>query len=98
MSNRRAAKAPRLQNAPTAKSPKAILVTRRKLSAAEIQILDVATKEFAAHGFSGARIDRMATNLEFTKRMIYYYFKGKRVLYHAVLERSYDSMASYLSR
>jgi AcrR family transcriptional regulator len=53
------------------------------------QILDVATAEFAAHGYSGARVDEIAALTKTTKRMIYYYFGGKKQLYVAALERAY---------
>jgi AcrR family transcriptional regulator len=53
------------------------------------QILDVATAEFAAHGYSGARVDEIAALTKTTKRMIYYYFGGKKQLYLAALERAY---------
>jgi AcrR family transcriptional regulator len=52
-------------------------------------ILAVATKEFADHGFNGARIDAIAARTSTTKRMIYYYFGGKERLYIAVLEQEY---------
>jgi len=52
-------------------------------------ILDVATAEFAAHGFAGARVDEIAASTRTTKRMIYYYFGSKEGLYLAVLERVY---------
>ena len=44
-------------------------------------ILDVATEEFAARGFSGARVDVIAERTRTSKRMIYYYFGGKEGLY-----------------
>jgi AcrR family transcriptional regulator len=53
------------------------------------EILEVATREFAAHGYAGARVDDMADRMRTTKRMIYYYFGGKEQLYIAVLERAY---------
>lgn len=53
------------------------------------EILDVATAEFAAHGYTGARVDEIAALTRTTKRMIYYYFGGKKQLYIAVLERAY---------
>jgi len=53
------------------------------------QILDVATAEFAAHGYSGARVDEIAALTKTTKRMIYYYFGGKKQLFLATLERAY---------
>jgi AcrR family transcriptional regulator len=52
-------------------------------------ILAVATKEFADHGLSGARVDTIAALMRTSKRMIYYYFGGKEGLYLAVLEKAY---------
>jgi len=58
------------------------------------EILDVATSEFAAHGYHGARVDEIASLTRTTKRMIYYYFGGKKQLYIAVLERAYARIRS----
>ena len=55
-------------------------------------ILDVATKEFAEKGLSGARIDEIAAATQTSKRMIYYYFGSKEGLYVAVLEEAYRRM------
>jgi AcrR family transcriptional regulator len=56
------------------------------------EILEVATREFAANGYAGARVDDMAELMRTTKRMIYYYFGGKEQLYIAVLERAYTAV------
>ena len=58
------------------------------------EILDVATAEFAAHGYNGARVDEIAALTRTTKRMIYYHFGGKEQLYIAVLERAYARIRS----
>jgi len=55
-------------------------------------ILDVATAEFAAKGFSGARVDEIAARTKTSKRMIYYYFTDKDGLYLAVLEDAYSKI------
>ena len=55
-------------------------------------ILKVATKEFADHGLSGARVDTIAALMRTSKRMIYYYFGSKEGLYLAVLERAYSDI------
>ena len=55
-------------------------------------ILEVATKEFAEKGLSGARIDAIAAATRTSKRMIYYYFGSKEGLYVAVLEDAYRRM------
>src|SRR3954454_16054935 len=52
------------------------------------EILDVATREFAANGFAGARVDEIADRTRTTKRMLYYYFGSKEQLFGAVLERA----------
>ena len=58
------------------------------------EILDVATAEFAARGYDGARVDEIAALTRTTKRMIYYHFGGKKQLYIAVLERAYVRIRS----
>src|SRR3569832_1081051 len=55
-------------------------------------ILEIATDEFASHGYSGARVDAIAAKTRTSKRMIYYYFGGKEQLYLAVLEEAYRSI------
>jgi AcrR family transcriptional regulator len=55
-------------------------------------ILEVATAEFAANGFSGARVDEIASLTRTSKRMIYYYFNSKKGLYLAVIENAYRSI------
>jgi AcrR family transcriptional regulator len=57
-------------------------------------ILAVATEEFATHGLSGARVDAIAKRTRTSKRMIYYYFKGKEGLYRAVLDKAYSEIRS----
>jgi AcrR family transcriptional regulator len=55
-------------------------------------ILEVASKEFAEKGLSGARIDAIAAATSTSKRMIYYYFGSKEGLYVKVLEDAYRRM------
>jgi len=58
-------------------------------------ILSMATKEFAKHGYNGAKIDAIAARTSTTKRMIYYYFGGKEQLYITVLEQEYAKIRSH---
>ena len=51
------------------------------------RILAAALKEFAAHGFAGARVDRIARSAAANKRMLYHYFGDKNALFRAVLRR-----------
>lgn len=53
------------------------------------RILAAATREFAGHGFGGARIDRIAGLAGANKRMVYYHIGDKEALYLAVLEAAY---------
>jgi AcrR family transcriptional regulator len=62
---------------------------QRDADRTKAEILDAATREFAEHGYSGARVDVIATKTRTTKRMLYYYFESKAGLYTAVLERAY---------
>ncbi|WP_312873389.1 TetR/AcrR family transcriptional regulator [Kibdelosporangium persicum] len=50
-------------------------------------ILDAATAEFAAHGYSGARISAIASRAGVNQQLISYYFDGKDGLYQAISER-----------
>ena len=58
----------------------------------KLEILAVATDEFARLGFAGARVDEIAARTRTTKRMIYYYFGSKERLYVAVLEKAYEDI------
>jgi AcrR family transcriptional regulator len=53
-------------------------------------ILEIASKEFALNGLSGARIDEIAARTKSSKRMIYYYFGDKEGLYLKALENAYQ--------
>lgn len=62
---------------------------RRDSAATRERILQVALTEFASHGYSGGRIERIARVARSNVRMIYHYFGGKDGLYLTALERSY---------
>jgi len=66
---------------PAARSPDA--------QATQRNIIEVATREFAQNGLSGARVDEIAAKTACSKRMIYYYFGDKEGLYLKVLEEAY---------
>ncbi|MDX6389714.1 MAG: hypothetical protein QOJ73_777 [Streptosporangiaceae bacterium] len=65
---------------------------RRDAQRTRDDILDVARREFADRGYSGARVDHIADRTRTTKRMIYYYFGGKEQLFEAVLEQAYSEI------
>jgi AcrR family transcriptional regulator len=66
-----------------------VVQRQRDADRTRTEILDVATHEFAERGYDGARVDEIAARTRTTKRMIYYYFGGKKQLYVATLERAY---------
>lgn len=57
------------------------------------RILAAAVAEFAEHGISGARIDRIAARAEANKRAIYDHFGDKRALFGIVLADQLDRLA-----
>ena len=67
-------------------------IRRRDPERTRQDILAVATAEFAANGFDGARVDEIAALTQTTKRMIYYYFDSKEGLYLRVIEAAYQGI------
>jgi len=55
-------------------------------------IINVAMKEFAEKGLSGARVDEIAAKTRTTKPTIYYHFGSKEKLYAAVMEEAYGEV------
>lgn len=56
------------------------------------RILAAATKEFAAHGYDGGRVERIVKSAGVTLRMVYHYFENKDGLYLAVMEAVYQEV------
>ncbi|SYZ72098.1 putative Transcriptional regulator, TetR family [Candidatus Zixiibacteriota bacterium] len=50
------------------------------------KIMAAARDEFAHYGFDGARVDRIAARAKVNKAMIYYHYRSKKKLYHAVIQ------------
>ena len=64
-------------------------ISNKEISIGELnrnKILDAAEKEFALHGFKGARVQQIADRAELPKTNVLYYFKSKKYLYLALLE------------
>ncbi len=59
------------------------------------RILNHALKDFAEHGFAGARVDRIARRARVDKNLIYHYFKSKENLFIEVMERAYAIIVEY---
>lgn len=65
---------------------------RRDPAGMRRRIMAAATREFARHGFGGARVERIARLARVNKQMLYYHVGDKAALYLAVLEAAYDSI------
>ncbi|RJF69206.1 TetR/AcrR family transcriptional regulator [Rhodopseudomonas palustris] len=59
------------------------------------RILNIATKEFSAKGYDGARVDDIMRLAKVSKNLIYHYFGSKEGLFIAVLESAYEGMHAY---
>lgn len=57
------------------------------------RLLDAAAAEFAARGFDGAKVDRIAARARVNKAMLYYHFRSKVGLYRAVLLDLFQGVA-----
>jgi AcrR family transcriptional regulator len=59
----------------------------RDLTDHQIRILDAAAEEFLHAGFDATSVDSIARRLGQTKGFIYYHFRSKLDIFHAVYER-----------
>lgn len=62
-------------------------------TASRQRLLRAAAAEFAAHGFAGANVDRIARAARVNKAMIYYHFGSKAALYREILRDMFDAVA-----
>ena len=65
----------------------------RDAEATKERILAAATAEFAAHGFAGGRVERIASQAQSNVRMIYAYYGGKSGLFDAAVAEALRRMA-----
>jgi TetR/AcrR family transcriptional regulator len=56
------------------------------------RVFAAAAAEFAAHGYAGANMDRVARAARLNKAMIYYHFGSKAALYRAILVDMFDDV------
>ena len=68
----------------------------RDLNRTQERILAAAQKEFAAHGFAGARTDAIARRARVNERMIFYCFNSKEGLYRAVLAQKMSAKTAII--
>lgn len=66
--------------------------TRRRDSRADV--LRAARTEFAARGFAGATVDRIARRARVNKAMVYYHFGSKLGLYRAILVEAFRELSA----
>ena len=66
----------------------------RSGAATAAEILAAAHKEFAARGFAGGRMDRIAERAQVNKALIYHHYTSKEGLFLAVLEHAYERARS----
>jgi TetR/AcrR family transcriptional regulator len=59
-------------------------------------ILAAAGAEFAARGFAGARVDRIARRAKVNKAMLYYHFSSKQQIYRTLLRQMFTQAAERL--
>src|SRR5512132_2946075 len=57
------------------------------------RLLTAAAAEFAARGFAGASVDRIARAARVNKAMIYYHFGSKAALYREILRDMFEAVA-----
>jgi len=60
----------------------------KKSRSTKQKILSIALKEFAAYGFGGARVERIARQAGVNKAMIFYYYSSKQNLYRIIIKNS----------
>ena len=58
------------------------------------RLLTAAAVEFAARGFAGASVDRIARAARVNKAMIYYHFRSKAALYREILRDMFEAVAA----
>jgi TetR/AcrR family transcriptional regulator len=56
------------------------------------RVFAAAAAEFAARGYAGANVDRIARAARLNKAMIYYHFKSKAALYRAILRDMFGAV------
>jgi len=61
------------------------------------RLLAAAAVEFAARGFDGAKVDRIAVKARLNKAMLYYHFKSKAGLYRQILRDIFQGLGDAAS-
>ena len=67
---------------------------RTTAAASRDRVFTAAAAEFAARGYAGANMDRIARAARLNKAMIYYHFDNKAALYRAILRDMFGAVRS----
>src|SRR5580765_4276084 len=67
---------------------------RRRPPGSRGRLLAAAAAEFAARGFDGAKVDRIAARARVNKAMLYYHFTNKVALYREILRAVFGRVAT----
>jgi TetR/AcrR family transcriptional regulator len=70
------------------------MVSQRRTTGTRDRLLAAAAAEFAARGYAGAKVDRIAARARVNKAMIYYHFANKADLYRAILLDVFRTIAA----
>jgi len=62
-----------------------------------IRIVAAAREEFAARGFDGARMDRIARRAGTNKQLLFYYYHSKRGLFQTVLGQAAKALEAHVA-
>ena len=73
--------------------PRTAPTKTRDAGASRARVFAAAAEEFAARGFDGAKVDRIAERAGVNKAMLYYHFTNKAALYRAVVGDMFASTA-----
>lgn len=73
-------------------------MTRSRSLDTRNKILEVAEREFATYGYSGAHLQAIAEQVGVQKTALYYYFPSKSGLYNAVLHHMLETLGDTVSR
>jgi AcrR family transcriptional regulator len=68
--------------------------TNQLVETSRQRLLAAAAAEFAARGFAGANVDRIAKAAGVNKAMIYYHFASKAALYREILRDMFAAVAA----
>ena len=65
---------------------------------AKALLIRVATSLFAEKGYAGTSVREIVEQAGVTKPVLYYYFKNKEDLFHAILEEAYSKLENLLEQ